>query len=47
MLEQQIRENGEKWLKEEQEAMDKLQKEAMSSMKTSFSSWFTGPSKSQ
>ncbi|KAJ2897423.1 Mitochondrial import inner membrane translocase subunit tim50 [Zalerion maritima] len=45
MLEQQIRENGEKWLKEEAEMMEKAQKEAMSSMKSNFSSWFTGGKK--
>ncbi|KAL2270725.1 hypothetical protein VTJ83DRAFT_96 [Remersonia thermophila] len=41
MLEEEIRKNGEKWLKEEQEAMEKAQKEAMKSMKTSFFGWFT------
>ncbi|KAI8961267.1 NIF-domain-containing protein [Daldinia sp. FL1419] len=40
MMEQQIRENGEKWLKEEQMANEKLQAEAMSSMKSSFTNWF-------
>ena len=43
MLEQQIKEHGEKWLKEEQEMMEKAQKEAMAGMKSSFSSWFAGP----
>ncbi|KAK4097148.1 HAD-like protein [Parathielavia hyrcaniae] len=43
MLEEEIRKNGEKWLKEEQEAMEKAQKEAMKSMKTSFFGWFTPP----
>ncbi|KFG83184.1 inner membrane translocase subunit tim-50 [Metarhizium anisopliae] len=42
LLEKEIRENGEKWLKEEQVAMEKAQQEAMSSMMGSFSSWF-GP----
>ncbi|KAL2022116.1 hypothetical protein VTK56DRAFT_6160 [Thermocarpiscus australiensis] len=40
MLEEEIRKNGEKWLKEEQEAMEKAQKEAMKSMKSSFFGWF-------
>ncbi|KAI0853462.1 NIF-domain-containing protein [Daldinia vernicosa] len=40
MMEEQIRENGEKWLKEEQMANEKLQAEAMSSMKSSFTNWF-------
>jgi import inner membrane translocase subunit TIM50 len=40
MLEKEIRENGEKWLKEEQEAQEKAQKEAMKSMQSSFTSWF-------
>jgi len=40
MLEKEIRENGQKWLKEEQEAQEKAQAEAMSSMKTNFSGWF-------
>ncbi|KAI1205668.1 NIF-domain-containing protein [Annulohypoxylon truncatum] len=44
MMEKEIRENGEKWLKEEQQANEKAQAEAMSSMKSSFSSWFL-PSK--
>jgi import inner membrane translocase subunit TIM50 len=41
MLEEEIRKNGEKWLKEEQEAMEKAQKEAMKTMKSSFFGWFT------
>ncbi|KAI1415032.1 NIF-domain-containing protein [Hypoxylon sp. FL1857] len=44
MLEKEIRENGEKWLKEEQMANEKAQAEAMSSMKSSFMNWFV-PSK--
>lgn len=40
LLEKEIRENGEKWLKEEQIAMEKAQKEAMSSMMGSFSGWY-------
>lgn len=42
LLEKEIRENGEKWLKEEQVAMEKAQKEAMSSMMGFFSGVF-GP----
>lgn len=42
LLEKEIRENGEKWLKEEQVALEKAQQEAMSSMMGSFSGWF-GP----
>ncbi|UNI22971.1 mitochondrial inner membrane protein required for protein import [Purpureocillium takamizusanense] len=42
LLEKEIRENGEKWLKEEQQAMEKAQQEAMNSMMGSFSGWF-GP----
>ncbi|KAI1102479.1 NIF-domain-containing protein [Jackrogersella minutella] len=44
LMEKEIRENGEKWLKEEQQANEKAQAEAMSSMKTSFTGWFV-PSK--
>ncbi|KAI1497008.1 HAD-like domain-containing protein [Biscogniauxia marginata] len=40
MMDREIRENGEKWLKEEQAAQEKAQAEAMSSMRTSFTSWF-------
>ncbi|KAK3382038.1 hypothetical protein B0T24DRAFT_600352 [Lasiosphaeria ovina] len=39
-LEEMIRTNGEKWLKEEAEAQEKLQKEAMKNMQSSFSGWF-------
>ena len=46
MLEKQIRENGEMWLKEEQMAMEKAQQEAMNSMLGSFSGWFTSPPQS-
>ena len=42
LLEKEIRENGEKWLKEEQQAMEKAQQEAMNSMMGSFGGWF-GP----
>ncbi|UKZ80335.1 mitochondrial inner membrane protein required for protein import [Trichoderma virens FT-333] len=44
VLEKEIRENGEKWLKEEQQAMEKAQQEMMSSMMGSFSGMF-GPKK--
>jgi mitochondrial import inner membrane translocase subunit TIM50 len=40
MLEEEIRKNGEKWLKEEQAMMEKAQAEAMSSMKGSLTGWF-------
>lgn len=40
MMEKEIRENGEKWLKEEAAQMEKAQQEAMQSMKSSFSGWF-------
>lgn len=39
-LEKEIRENGEKWLKEEQALQEKAQQEAVSSMKSSFMGWF-------
>ncbi|RFU76146.1 mitochondrial import inner membrane translocase subunit tim-50 [Trichoderma arundinaceum] len=39
-LEKEIRENGEKWLKEEQQAMEKAQQEMMNSMMGSFSGMF-------
>lgn len=46
LLEKEIRENGEKWLKEEQVAMEKAQQEAMNSMMGSFSGMFgSGDSK--
>ena len=41
LLEQQIRENGEKWLKEEQVILEKAQQEAMGNMMSGFSGWFT------
>jgi import inner membrane translocase subunit TIM50 len=40
MLEKEVRENGEKWLKEEAELQEKAQKEAVNSMKDSFTGWF-------
>ncbi|KAJ4415849.1 mitochondrial inner membrane protein required for protein import [Gnomoniopsis sp. IMI 355080] len=39
-IEKMIRENGEKWLKEEAAMMEQAQKEAMNSMKSGFTSWF-------
>ncbi|CAN8101509.1 unnamed protein product [Discula destructiva] len=39
-IEKMIRENGEKWLKEEAALQEQAQKEAMNSMKSSFTSWF-------
>ncbi|KAI2620478.1 NIF-domain-containing protein [Hypoxylon sp. NC1633] len=44
LIEKQIRENGEQWIKEEQMATEKAQAEAMTSMKSSFVNWFL-PSK--
>jgi import inner membrane translocase subunit TIM50 len=43
MLEKEIRENGEKWLKEEAELQEKAQKEVMNNMKSSFTGFFLGP----
>ncbi|EON95868.1 putative mitochondrial import inner membrane translocase subunit tim-50 protein [Phaeoacremonium minimum UCRPA7] len=40
LLEKEIRENGEKWLKEEAAMQEKAQQEAMASMKSSFTGWF-------
>ncbi|ATY59941.1 import inner membrane translocase subunit tim-50 [Cordyceps militaris] len=37
---QNIRENGEKWLQEEKEMMEKAQQEAMTNMMGSFGGWF-------
>ncbi|PFH62162.1 hypothetical protein XA68_14831 [Ophiocordyceps unilateralis] len=45
LLEKEIRENGEKWLKEEQAAMEKAQKEAMTNTLGSLAGWFYGSSK--
>lgn len=39
-IEKMIRENGEKWLKEEAAMQEQAQKEAMNSMKSSFAGWF-------
>lgn len=40
ILEKDIRENGEKWLKEEAEAMKKAQEEQMKAMKSGFTGFF-------
>ncbi|KAK0631210.1 HAD-like domain-containing protein [Immersiella caudata] len=40
MIEEEIRKNGEKWLKEDQEMQEKLNKEVMKNMQSSFTSWF-------
>ncbi|KAI1819886.1 NIF-domain-containing protein [Xylaria intraflava] len=40
MMEKQIRENGEQWLKDAQQMQEQQQAEAMNSMKSSFTSWF-------
>lgn len=45
MMEKEIRENGEKWLKEEAAMQEKMQQEAMQNMKQSFTGWFVDPSK--
>ena len=41
-MEKDLRENGEKYLKAEQEFLEKMNKEAMNSMMTGFGGWFTG-----
>lgn len=46
-LEKMIRENGEKWLKEEAALQEQAQKEAMNSMKSSFTGWFVPSSKEE
>lgn len=43
LLEKEIRENGEKWLKEEQVMMEKAQQEAMNSVMGNFSGMFGKP----
>ncbi|KAK1752796.1 mitochondrial import inner membrane translocase [Echria macrotheca] len=40
MMEEEIRKNGAQWLKEEQETQEKMTKEAMKNMQSSFTSWF-------
>jgi import inner membrane translocase subunit TIM50 len=42
IMDKEIRENGDKWLKELEEEEKKLQEEAMKSMKTSAFSWVGG-----
>ncbi|KAI1177283.1 NIF-domain-containing protein [Nemania sp. FL0916] len=46
MMEKQIRENGESWLKEIQQAQEQQNAEMMNSMKSSFSGWFAPSSSS-
>jgi import inner membrane translocase subunit TIM50 len=41
-LEKEIRENGEKWLKEEAAQEEKMKEEGMKAMKTGFTSWLPG-----
>lgn len=43
-LEKEIRENGEKWLKEEAAHEEKAKEEGMKAMKSGFTSWFGGSS---
>ncbi|KAI1816851.1 NIF-domain-containing protein [Poronia punctata] len=43
LMEKHIRENGEKWLKEAQQMQEQAQAEAMNSMKSSFTGWFSSP----
>jgi import inner membrane translocase subunit TIM50 len=40
MMEEEIRKNGAQWLKEEQETQEKMTKEAMKNMQSSFTGWF-------
>jgi import inner membrane translocase subunit TIM50 len=42
LLEKEIRENGEKWLKEEAVLEEKAKEEGMKAMKSGFSGWFGG-----
>lgn len=44
-LEKDIRENGEKWLKEEADLMEKDREEQMKAMKSGVTGWFGGPAK--
>jgi import inner membrane translocase subunit TIM50 len=46
-LDKEIRENGEKWLKEEALNEKMAQQEGMKAMKSGFSGWFGGPSDSK
>ena len=43
MMDKEIREKGESWLKEEQAMQEKATQEAMASMKSSFTGWFVQP----
>ncbi len=45
LMEKEIKEKGEMWLKEEQAMQEKMQQEAMESMKSSFAGWFVTPKK--
>lgn len=47
MMDKEIRENGEKWLKEMAEDEKKLQEEQMKSMKSSAFGWFAGSAAAQ
>ena len=40
LLEKEIRENGEKWLKEEAALEEKAKEEGMKAMKSGFTGWF-------
>jgi len=42
LLEKEIRENGEKWLKEEAAAEEKAKEEGMKAMKSGFTGWVGG-----
>ncbi|TAQ86898.1 hypothetical protein B7494_g4780 [Chlorociboria aeruginascens] len=41
-LEKEIKENGEKWLKDEAEALEKSKEEEMKAMRSGFTNWFSG-----
>lgn len=43
MLEKEIRENGEKWLKEEAALEERAKEDATKAMKSGFAGWFAGP----
>lgn len=43
----EIRENGEKWLKEEAAAQEKMQQEMYDGMTSSFKGWFVSPKKEE
>jgi len=46
-FEKQVRENGEQWLKEEQELIKKMEAEEMKKMKGSFFGMFSGGASSE